>query len=132
MRRPDSDGHVLFAVANTTVTMRAMSRCILSLVIVGVLLAVGCKGERDKICERAVDIAIECDAANVVGGRNRDEIRDHMLDICKEALADAPAGESETSRMIRQEVREYAECKAKAEGCEGYQRCEALLQQPGK
>jgi hypothetical protein len=101
--------------------------------IIGVLLTVGCKDKRGETCERAVDIAIKCDAANIVGHRNRDEIRDNMLDICKRAFADDAAGEADgTAKQIRQAVREYAKCKANAESCEDYQRCEALLQRPDK
>ena len=101
-------------------------------VIVGVWLTLGCKSKRDETCERAVDIVFKCDAKNL-GGRAHDEgLRDNMLDICKEAFADDPAETSPTTKASWREVRAYAECKAKAESCEDYRRCEALLPQPGK
>lgn len=102
------------------------------LVMLG-LSTVGCKAKLDETCERAVDIATKCDAIKHVGhevGLDA-EARDYQIGICKRALSDEPEA-SDVDEKIRQEVRAYALCKANANGCEEYQRCEALLHLPAK
>lgn len=91
-----------------------------------VLLATGCTKKRDDLCGRAVDIALECDKG-VSGGMKGDELenfRRYMHEACEAAF--------ESHRDDDQVTRDYATCKAKAESCDDYWKCESVLKLPPK
>ena len=102
-------------------------RTLLSTLVLAALALGGCKKDYPQ-CETYVDLAMKCDSDLKSAPSGEQKTAKMMLGgMCEEAFKnDTSSVEGETKKMVTEmysELRTRATCVAKANTCEGYEKC---------